>query len=573
MGHALVDINQIIPNPNNPRKNFDEESLRELADSIREHGILQPLLVRYAGLGEDGNLQCRLICGERRLRAAMMLRMEKVPVVYKVADEDELSPAAEALKMLVENLQREDLDPIDEAAAYQRVLDEFGYTQEDLAQQVGKSQSHIANRLRLLELPDTVRENISRGIISASHGKVLAGHKNIPAEMMEAAVKTIVEQNVPVAKTEDLIKRSVANNGKPLFDHWNTNLKPQFKSGKGSACYECEHRAMGASWGNEQEQPYCLNHECWEAKQEEALQKKLEKAQKAGGDENTVDIGKLNWNQYEYWSKGATDYDQSECHDCEHRKRDKGSDRYYCLDPACMRKKRAAKTKADNAKKKTAFEAELGQIAEMAKSHVDTLFYHGKGVAPLDRPALIYIAAQVLANVRPWHDRKITLFQYLRGKFGWEHDVLKREAWGQLGDEWDAFRSLLEKLDELQLLEVIFEWPAVARGLKGAEGWFLRQVPQSAPELEPQTSPEPKEEPEEKLPPGISSRVGWILRNSAGDSNYISAIPKLTDEELLYCIQKETRKSGLQRLKAEARRRGPQPVVDGDGQCSQPRTV
>ena len=205
MGSAFININQISPNPNNPRKNFDEAALEELAASIREHGIIQPLVVKYTDTGEGGGLQCQLICGERRLRAAKMLRMEKVPVVYRMVDEDELSPAAEALKMLVENLQREDLDPIEEAGAYQRVLDEFKYTQEDLAQQVGKSQGHIANRLRLLELPDTVKENISRGIISASHGKVLAGHKNLPASVIEKAVEIITSgksQNLKAAKVQ-----------------------------------------------------------------------------------------------------------------------------------------------------------------------------------------------------------------------------------------------------------------------------------------------------------------------------------------------------------------------------------
>jgi len=467
-----IAINYITPNPNNPRKNFDDESLRELAESIREHGIIQPLVVKYGGI-EGGGLMYRLICGERRLKAAKMVGLDRVPVVFQ---DEEITPAEEALKMLIENLQREDLDPIEEAGAYQRVLEEFSYTQEDLATKVGKSQGHIANRLRLLELPETVQENISRGIISASHGKVLAGHKNLPAAVMEKAVEAIANDNVPVSKADNMILRLVAEKGLPLFDNY--RKKPEFKSGKGSECYACEHRAMGKDMyvSGDNEQPFCLNPECWERKQEEAQQEAL----KADEEQNLVDISKLSYTQYEYWNNGTDSYDQSECRDCEHRKKAIGKgDRYYCLDPACMKKKKTAKTRADNKSKNDAFQVELQDIAEMAKSKVDTMLYNSPdGALVIDRTSLIYLAAQVLSNVGEWHDRKVTLYKYLKEKYGWNNDVLKRGSWGLLNNDWEIFHRLLETLDERQLLEVIFEWPAVARGLKGAEGWFLQQVPQ-----------------------------------------------------------------------------------------------
>ncbi|MCL4440447.1 MAG: hypothetical protein M1609_07630 [Firmicutes bacterium] len=146
-----------------------------------------------------------------------------------------------------------------------------------------------------------------------------------------------------------------------------------------------------------------------------------------------------------------------------------------------MKKKKSAKTRADNAKKKDTFQAELGQITEMVEGRINQTFIierDGESTVRIDRTTLIYIAAQVIANVDPWHDRKVNRYQYLKNKFSWDNDLLKSGAYNLLYHDWDTFRQLLETLDELQLLEVIMEWPAVARGLKGAEGWFLQQVPE-----------------------------------------------------------------------------------------------
>jgi len=566
MGIELINIDHIHPNPDNPRKHFDEAAIAELAASIREVGILQPLLVTPVAIGDEARY--RLICGERRWYAAKQAGLVQAPAIIR----NDLTTAQEAEIMLIENLQRKDLDPIEEAGAYRELLIGYGYTQEKLAEKLGVSQGHIANRIRLLELPETVKENISRGIISASHGKVLAGHKNLPSPVIEKAVEIIAADNVPVSKADNMILRLVAEKGLPLFDNY--RKKPEFKSGKGSECYTCEHRAMGKDMyisGGDNEQPFCLNHECWELKQQVALQKKFDKAQRAASGQDVVDTSKLNWDQYTSWMQGDTGYDQSECFDCEHRKRTVDREnRHICLDPACMKKKRSAKVRADNKVKKDAFQVELQDIAEMAKSHTDAVFYRGNGVAQLDKTALIYLAAQVLACVEQWHDRKTSLFKYLKEKYGWDHDVLKRGAWGLLNNDWDIFRQLIEKLDERQLLELIFEWPAVARGLNGAEGWFLKQMPTT------------RQKEEDLLARSYQDKNGHVIFVSAGlwsesggeeyGTFWRSEAGGLHRVKSQAMPMTPSREEAQRNLDAWADKNGLQPI-NGDAQCNQTRTA
>lgn len=462
-----VPLDYIEPNPANPRKNFDPAAMEELAQSIREVGILQPLV-----LVERGD-KMMIVAGERRWRAAQLAGLASVPALVM-----DLTDAQVAEIMLVENLQRKDLDPIEEAQAYRALLEGHGYTQEALAEKIGVSQGHIANRLRLLELPETVRENISRGIISPSHGKVLAGHKNLPAEMLEKAAASIAEKNVPVAKAAHEVTKLVAATGLPLFNHWRD--KPLFKL---AYCLkDCKYKAMGTSYEGAPEYPYCMNRECWERKQAEAERDLIEKAKKAG--KEFVDIGKLNYDQYEYWTEGAKDYDQAECLTCEKRKLGKWQDekaemaRFYCLDPACMRKKRAAKTREENKAKKTAFQEELAEAQKLAGAWVEGTYYDDlEGAALFERPALLYLAAQILGNCDVTYGRDIALYRWCKERFGWKDEVLRRRNWGMLVDQWDTMLKLLETLDDRQLLQIIFEWPAAAMGMKGAAGWFLKQAP------------------------------------------------------------------------------------------------
>jgi len=161
-GERLVAVEDIVSNPDQPRRHFDEETLAALADSIRRYGVLQPLVVRAAGARYE------LIAGERRLRAAQRAGLERVPVVLR-----EASPERRFELALIENLQREDLSPLEEAEAYRRLIDEFGLTQEEIAMRVGKSRPAIANALRLLGLPDSVKAQVETGELSAGHARAV----------------------------------------------------------------------------------------------------------------------------------------------------------------------------------------------------------------------------------------------------------------------------------------------------------------------------------------------------------------------------------------------------------------
>jgi ParB family chromosome partitioning protein len=192
-GAALrtLPIEALEPGPFQPRGGMDKASLGELADSIREHGVLQPILAR-AKPGEDGRYQ--IIGGERRWRAAQAAQLHEVPVLVRDLGDREAMAVG-----LVENLQRQDLNAIEEAEGYRRLLDEFGLTQDALGQAVGKSRSHVANTLRLLTLPDTVRDLVANGVLTAGHARALVG-SNDPGRL----AAQIVARSLNVRQAEAL---------------------------------------------------------------------------------------------------------------------------------------------------------------------------------------------------------------------------------------------------------------------------------------------------------------------------------------------------------------------------------
>lgn len=159
----MIAVASIVPNPYQPRREFDPAALEDLSSSIRAQGVLQPILVRP--VGRD---QFELVAGERRLRASRLAGLEEIPTLVREMDDQESLAIA-----LIENLQREDLNPVEEALGYQQLQKEFGLSQEELSRQVGKSRSAVANALRLLNLPDEVQKNIQTGAISAGHGRAL----------------------------------------------------------------------------------------------------------------------------------------------------------------------------------------------------------------------------------------------------------------------------------------------------------------------------------------------------------------------------------------------------------------
>jgi ParB family chromosome partitioning protein len=191
-----LPLSEIIPNKDQPRKTFDEGALQELADSIVQHGVLQPLLVRP--LPEGGY---QLVAGERRWRASRIAGLKEVPVVIKELTDIETMEIA-----IIENLQREDLNPIEEAEGLQALIDRCGFTQEDVAVSVGKSRPAIANSLRLLKLPPEVLELTKKGIISAGHARALLAFEN-EAQILEAA-NSVVKNHLTVREVEKLAKLS-----------------------------------------------------------------------------------------------------------------------------------------------------------------------------------------------------------------------------------------------------------------------------------------------------------------------------------------------------------------------------
>lgn len=197
-GAMMVRLIEIEPNKAQPRKTFDENALAELADSIREHGIIQPLLVRKL---DSGGFQ--LVAGERRWRASRMIGLDEVPVVVKDLSDTEVMELG-----LIENLQREDLNPLEEAAGYKELMATYGLTQDQVSKRVGKSRSAIANSLRLLNLPDQVRPYLMNGQLSMGHAKALLSLNNELA--IVSAAKEVVEKGLSVREVEKLASRKSA---------------------------------------------------------------------------------------------------------------------------------------------------------------------------------------------------------------------------------------------------------------------------------------------------------------------------------------------------------------------------
>jgi ParB family chromosome partitioning protein len=188
-----VAVGSITPNPRQPRRTFDEEALEELAASITEVGLLQPVVVRKLG---DGNFE--LVMGERRWRASQQAGLEYIPaIVRETPDTDMLRDA------LLENLHRQQLDPLEEAAAYQQLLDDFGATHEQLAQKVGRSRPHISNTLRLLNLPPAVQKRVASGVISAGHARAILGLNDPQAQ--ERLAQRIVDEGLSVRSVEEIV--------------------------------------------------------------------------------------------------------------------------------------------------------------------------------------------------------------------------------------------------------------------------------------------------------------------------------------------------------------------------------
>ncbi len=194
-GISFVDINNIKPNENQPRKSFDEEKLEELATSIKEHGLIQPVILRKAEIGYE------IVAGERRWRACRKAGLKEIPCIVK-----ELTDEQNMLMAIIENMQREDLNPIEEAEGLNQMIVSFGMTQEQVSKSVGKSRPYITNALRLLKLPEAVKNFVSEGKLTTGHARAIAGIGD-PEKQLELA-KLVLEKNLSVRELEKLIKEN-----------------------------------------------------------------------------------------------------------------------------------------------------------------------------------------------------------------------------------------------------------------------------------------------------------------------------------------------------------------------------
>ncbi|WP_028563570.1 ParB/RepB/Spo0J family partition protein [Paenibacillus pinihumi] len=224
-----VALNQLRPNPYQPRKTFDDDSIKELAESIKQHGVIQPIIVRSVLKGYE------IIAGERRFRASGLIGSQTIPAVVRSFSDQQVMEIA-----LIENLQREDLNAIEIAIAYQAIMEKFGLTQEELSLKVGKSRSHIANFLRLLTLPSEIKDDVSRGTISMGHARALVGVKE--EAVRKELASQIVEHEWSVRELEEAIQKLDQPNKEnqkvkaktkkkdPFIEHIEESLRERFKT-------------------------------------------------------------------------------------------------------------------------------------------------------------------------------------------------------------------------------------------------------------------------------------------------------------------------------------------------------
>lgn len=189
----MMPVERVHPNPDQPRRTFSDEGLSELAASIREKGIIQPLIVRAAPNRPE---HFEIVAGERRWRAAQIAQLHEIPVLIRSFDDTEVLEVA-----IIENIQRADLNPVDEAAGYRQLMDRFGRTQDQMAIAMGKSRSHIANLLRLLTLPEDVQTYLSEGRLTAGHARALIGHPQA-----SVLARDVIQRKLSVRETEKLVK-------------------------------------------------------------------------------------------------------------------------------------------------------------------------------------------------------------------------------------------------------------------------------------------------------------------------------------------------------------------------------
>jgi ParB/RepB/Spo0J family partition protein len=474
--NIIIDL--VSPHPSNVRQTFDEGKLNELAESIKEYGVLEPLLVTTQKETPD---RYTIICGERRWRAAKLAGLNTVPCVVI----NDLTPAQITEAMLIENLQREDLSPIEEAKGYARLLEEAGYTQEQLAEKVGKSQPYIANRLRLLRLPEDVQARIPREIPVAV-ALALVKAARWPGICKEAADR-LVRENTPARRAQQVVDFVISDHARPLFkDHY---ISPTFDP---SIFDDHPDRIELAPYGRNPE-PYLVNISAWEKAEKQARREKqaaleeqmkqipepreqlVEVAKQAqalrGSDElpssvkramkDLPRLSKLGYSEYERL-RNAT-FDTAECEGCEFRKvflddllhRNDPLPLLVCTKPRCYSRKNGAVESRNRAQIREQLEGEYARLSEEARPWINMM------AVCCGRNLLLYLAALVLEVVNRGYNTENYWHRLDRP------DYCKR-LWGKdakprtVRDE--GFADFLRSRPDEELARIIIEMPALLHG-------------------------------------------------------------------------------------------------------------
>lgn len=389
---AELPIENIKANPLNPRKAFNEEKLEELAESIRQMGVLQPLIVAKDA-ADPGKYY--LIAGERRLKAAAMAGLDRVPVIYRSGLYEE--PETQVVAMLIENLQREDLDPIEEARAFAELTREHGWTQTDLAAKIGVSQSHIANRIRLLILPESAQEAISAGDLTASAGKELATLAKVPA------ARDAIDEAIADDRSDHQVVWQAESSA---YEHTRPLRKGSYPEARfdTSSCQGCEHRAMLPSRRTgEGLKPRCANIPCWNEKQQAAIEEEAERARQQALDtgEEVLNLNELPYGTYEHLGEGhGVEFDQAGCEGCEHNSLAESSYSEepvsICLNPTCYNAKQAEAQKAQRQRAKELKAAHDEHKEQLIASFYPADLFCDTYPKDTDYQAMVYIAAQAV---------------------------------------------------------------------------------------------------------------------------------------------------------------------------------
>lgn len=569
-----LPVDEVFPNPENFRKTFDQDKIDELANSIKEHGQLSSIMVVKK---EQGYM---IIAGERRWRAIKQIGLPTIKATIEEKSELEIRELN-----LIENLQRENLNPIDEAKAYVELMEIHGYTQEQLAAKIGlKNQGSISNKIRILKLPENVQEYISLGKLSGTHARTLAAIKN-PEKVAELADK-VVETGAKVKETEDMVKQVMEEEKKrEEYDGYRQQAEAQ-----GKTFLEAFPEGAVQWWeygGSQSTKEYCsgcpdlcmiltgqglkdicrtsgcfnlLRQVVREEEQKARLAKAMEEAEKQGVRAViSKDVG-----DYHVFSNEKIDI--SNCESCQDNCLvifESMTTARACINMICYRQK------VDELKQQ-----ELLAIEKQNQAWGEALASTMENGLPTSQQLVVSLYTFAEALNSSFYDIEVSeIFK----KWGLEELNLD----SILGWESLSADKIMRRFVELTLLvhkELLTEDEEYAqeefRSLDIADLLIGPQVnrllnrdyepaqevqegiTESEPEGQPKTVNEAETEDGKSEDVSNSENVRWIINNSCNDVNYKSAIPKLTKEELLYCLKAENRKSGIKQLKAEANKRG-----------------